>query len=316
MTALVTGGCGFIGSHIVRALLERGERVRVLDDLSTGRRENLADVIADVELLERDLRDPDACAAACQGAEVVYHQAAMPSVARSVADPAGSFDVNVQGSHTLLLAARAAGVRRVVLASSSSVYGNQPELPKHEAMAPQPESPYAAQKLAMEQLAMAFSRSLGLEATALRYFNVYGPRQDPNSAYAAVIPAFAAALLRGEAPTIHGDGEQTRDFTFVGDVVRANLAAAAAPSAAGEVVNVAGGRRISINTLAAQIAAVLGAEHLRPLHTAPRPGDVRDSLAAIERAREVLGYAPGVGLEQGIRITVDAYRGERSARQP
>lgn len=305
---LVTGGCGFIGSHLVHALLARGDRVRVLDDLSSGKRANLGAAAADVELHEADLRDPDACRRACAGVEVVLHQGARPSVARSVEDPRGSFEVNVVGTHNLLLAAREAGARRVVLASSSSIYGDQPTLPKHEDQPPAPASPYAAQKLAGEQLGLAFSRSMGVEVVALRYFNVYGPRQDPTSAYAAVIPAFAARLVAGEAPRIHGDGEQTRDFTFVDDVVRANLLAAAAPAAAGHTMNIAGGRRISINALFAAVAREVGRPDARAEHGPARTGDVRDSLAAIGRARELLGWSPQVPLEEGLARTVGALR--------
>lgn len=305
---LVTGGCGFIGSHLVQALLARGARVRVLDDLSSGRVENLGAARADVELHQADLRDPAAVARACAGVAVVYHQAARPSVPRSVEDPQGTFDVNVLGTHHLLLAARAAGARRLVMASSSSVYGDQPELPKHEGMAPMPASPYAAQKLAGEQLGMAFSRSLGLEVVALRYFNVYGPRQDPTSAYAAVIPAFVAALLAGRAPTIFGDGEQTRDFTYVEDVVRANLAAGDVAGAGGHALNVAGGRRVSLLELYDQLARLCGAAGRAPVHAPPRPGDVRDSLASVARAAEVLGWRPEVPLDEGLRRTAAALR--------
>jgi UDP-glucose 4-epimerase len=305
---LVTGGAGFIGSHLVRGLLARGARVRVLDDLSSGKRANLADVAQDVDLRVADVRDPAACASACAGVSVVYHQGARPSVPRSVDDPQGSFDVNVVGTHNLLLAARAAGARRLVFASSSSVYGHQPELPKHERMPPMPASPYAAQKLAAEQLGLAFARSMGLEVVALRYFNVFGPRQDPQSAYAAVIPAFATALLSGQAPTIHGDGEQTRDFTFVDDVVRANLAAGERPGASGNTVNVAAGRRTSLLDLFRHLARLTGREDVTPVHTPTRQGDVRDSLASIDLAREVIGWRPEVTLEDGLRRTVDAYR--------
>lgn len=306
--ALVTGGCGFIGSHLVHALLARGARVRVLDDLSAGRRENLGAAAADVELLVGDIRDADACARACRGASVVYHQAARPSVPRSVQDPQGTFEVNVVGSHLVLLAARAAGARRVVLASSSSVYGQQPTLPKHEGLPPAPASPYAAQKLAAEQLGLAYSRSLGLEVVALRYFNVYGPRQDPASAYAAVIPAFGAALLQRRSPVIYGDGLQTRDFTYVEDVARANLAAAEAPAAPGNALNVAAGRRTSLLDLFHAIARLAGAPDVAPTHAPERPGDVRDSLAAIDGARELLGWTPQVDLEEGLRRTVEALR--------
>ena len=312
-SVLVTGGCGFIGSHLVRALVETGARVRVLDDLSSGKRENLDGVLERVELLRDDLRDPAACKRAVQGTSTVFHQGAVPSVPRSVAEPERTFQVNVAGSHQLFLAAREAKVRRLVMASSSSVYGDQPTLPKHEDMAPQPASPYAAHKLAMEQLGMAFSRSLGLECVALRYFNVYGPRQDPTSAYAAVVPAFAAHLLQGEPPLIHGDGQQTRDFTWVGDVVRANVLAARAPRAAGEVMNVAGGRRISILELYRLIAQAVGRPELAARHGPPRAGDVRDSLASIDKAERLLGWRPEMTLAEGIRLTVEALRRTRPA---
>lgn len=304
----VTGGAGFIGSHLVRGLLEAGHTVRVLDDLSTGDRANLSEVQDDVELLEADLRDPDACARACAGVEVVYHQGALPSVPRSIKDPLGTFQVNVLGTHQLYLAAREAGVRRVVFASSSSIYGNVPTLPKHEQLAPQPASPYAAQKLAGEQLGMAFTRSMDLEVAALRYFNVYGPRQNTKSGYAAVIAAFASRLLRGEPPRIDGDGGQTRDFTYVGDVVRANMRAASQEGAAGQTMNIACGDRTSINDLYRIIARLTGREDMEPEHAPPREGDVRDSLAAIEHAQRCMGWAPQVSLEEGLRLTVEGYR--------
>ncbi|MGE0709475.1 MAG: NAD-dependent epimerase/dehydratase family protein [Planctomycetota bacterium] len=304
---LVTGGCGFIGSHLVRALLARGDRVRVLDDLSSGKRENLAGVEQDVELVVADLADPAVAPRACAGIDLVFHQGAVPAVPRSIADPAGTFRVNVVGTHALLLAARAAGVRRFVLASSSSVYGPTAELPKHEEMPPFPVSPYAAQKLAAEQLALAASRSLGIPAVALRYFNVYGPRQDPRGGYAAVIPAFASRLLRGEAPTINGDGSYSRDFSFVEDVVRANLAAGEEQAAVGHAINVAGGRRITILELYQRIAAAVGREDLAPVLGETREGDIPHSLASIERARRLLGWTPQVSLEEGLRRTVESY---------
>ncbi len=307
---LVTGGCGFIGSHLVRHLLARGSEVRVLDDLSSGRRSNLDGVLGDVELLEEDLRDLEVCRRACADVQVVLHQGAVPSVPRSIREPERSFAVNVVGTHNLLLAAREAGARRLVMASSSSVYGDTPTLPKHEGMPPAPMSPYAAQKLAAEQLGLAFARSMGLEVVALRYFNVFGPRQDPASGYAAVVPAFTAALLRGEPPTINGDGEQTRDFTFVEDVVRANLLAAEAPRASGHTFNVAGGRRISINELFRAIARWVGREDVQPIHGPARAGDVRDSLASVEAAKELLGWTPEVPLDEALRRTVEAYRAE------
>jgi UDP-glucose 4-epimerase len=310
-TSLVTGGCGFIGSHIVDALLERGDAVRILDDMSTGREENLSAAARErATLVRADLCDPIALAEVLDGVEVVYHQAARPSVTVSIEEPEDTFRVNVGGTYQLLLAARRAGVRRVVLASSSSVYGNLATLPKHEQQPPAPASPYAAQKLSCEQLGMAFARSMGLEVVALRYFNVYGPRQNPNSAYAAVVPAFAAALLDGRGPTIHGDGGQTRDFTYVADVVRANLLAGEVPEATANYFNIAGGRRISILDLFHEIKATIGgqAEGLNPVHTESRPGDVRDSLAAVDHAERILGWTPSVSLDEGIRRTVESLR--------
>ncbi|RMG13327.1 MAG: NAD-dependent epimerase/dehydratase family protein [Planctomycetota bacterium] len=311
MKCLVTGGCGFIGSHLVRELVERGEDVRVLDDLSSGRREHLAGLDADLRVA--DLRDEDALSGALAGIEVVFHQAAVPSVPRSLREPERTFSVNVGGTHRLLLAARAAGVRRVVIASSSSVYGDAEALPKHEELPPRPRSPYAAQKASCEALARAFSESLGLETVCLRYFNVYGPRQDPQSPYAAVVPAFVVRALRGETAEIHGDGEQTRDFTFVGDVVRANLRAAEAPGVAGAVINVAGGREVRVLDLHAQIARLTGTVR-PPVHAPPRAGDVRRSLACIERAAALLDWRPEVSLAEGLARTIAALREELSPR--
>lgn len=306
--ALVTGGAGFIGSHLVRGLLEDGVTVRVLDDLSSGSRENLSEVLSDVELVEADLRDPEVCARACQGVDVVYHQAAVPSVPRSVAEPERTFAVNVVGTHGLLLAAREAGVGRVVQASSSSIYGDQPELPKRESMRLHPRSPYAAQKASAELLGRAFSASMGLQVVALRYFNVYGPRQNPKAAYAAVIAAFADAALRGVPATIHGDGLQTRDFTYVSDVVAANVAAGAAEGAGGQAFNIAGGQRISILDIHTEIARITGREDLPPVHAPTRAGDVRDSLASVDAARDVLGWTPTVPLATGLERTVAAMK--------
>ncbi len=310
MKALVTGGFGFIGSHLVRALLARGDQVRVLDDLSTGRRENLSDRVDQVEVIEADLADPEVAARACEGIEVIFHQGAKASVPRSIEDPAGTFRVNVVGTHGLLLAGREAGVRRLVFASSSSIYGPTETLPKLETMTPNPVSPYAAQKLSAEQLCMAFSRSMGIEAVALRYFNVYGPRQDPHSGYAAVIPAFASGLLRGEPGKINGDGSFSRDFSFVQDVVRANLLAAEAPEAPGNWINIAGGKRITILELHQRIAAAAGREDIEPILGPVREGDVPHSLASTELAKQLLDWEPQVSLEDGIQQTVAAYREE------
>jgi nucleoside-diphosphate-sugar epimerase len=297
---LVTGGAGFIGSAIVRELLARGERPRVLDNFSTGRRENLADVLQRIDLVEGDLRDPAAVAAACQGVDCVFHEAALPSVPRSLERPQDSNDVNVTGTLNLLVAARDAKVRRVVYAGSSSAYGNTPVLPKVETMVPNPLSPYAVAKLAGELYCSVFSRNYGLETVTLRYFNVFGPRQDPTSPYAAVIPKFLRAIARGESPVIHGDGTQSRDFTYVDNVVAANLLAATAPGVSGEVMNVACGERVTLLDLHAQLCALLGSK-LQPCFGPPRAGDVQHSLADIGKARRLLDYAPIVSFVDGLR---------------
>jgi nucleoside-diphosphate-sugar epimerase len=300
---LVTGGAGFIGSHLVDGLLAAGFRVRLLDDFSSGREENVAHLNGSAELLRGDLRDRALLARALAGVEVVFHQAAVPSVPRSVAEPERTNDVNVTGTLGLLEASRTAGVRRVVFASSSSAYGDTPVLPKVETLPPCPLSPYALQKYAGERYCQLYHRLYGLETVALRYFNVYGPRQNPKSEYAAVVPRFATACLAGEAAVVFGDGEQTRDFTFVADAVAANLLAADAPRAAGEVLNVAGGRRVSLNALLGELQELTGAS-AAPRHEPARPGDVRDSLADLGRARELLGYAPRVDLRAGLARTI------------
>ena len=303
--ALVTGGAGFIGSHLVEALLRRGHRVRVLDDLSSGKREYVRDHL-DLELVVGDLREPETLARVMRDVEVVYHQGALRSVPRSVEEPFAYHDVNATGTLRLLLAAREAGVRRVVSASSSSVYGLQPVLPLHEGLRPQPISPYGASKLITEHYCANFSRHYGLETVSLRYFNVFGPRQDPTSAYAAVVARFILAAKQGEPLEIHGDGEQTRDFTYVANVVDANLAAAEAPGVAGGVFNIACGDRLSVLDIARHLEAILG-RSLSRRHTPPRPGDVRDTLADVSRARERLGYMPTVGFPEGLRRTVAAF---------
>ncbi|MCS6841984.1 MAG: SDR family oxidoreductase [Roseiflexus sp.] len=300
---LVTGGAGFIGSHLVDALLRRGDRVRVFDNFSTGRHENLAHVRDDVEIIEGDLRDVDAVRRAVAGVEIVFHQAALASVQRSVDDPITTNAVNVTGTLHVLMAARDAGVRRVVFASSSSVYGDTPTLPKIETQAPHPLSPYAVSKLAGEQYCMAFSVVYGLPAIALRYFNVFGPRQDPHSEYAAVIPRFIDRMVRGVPPIIYGDGLQSRDFTYIENVVDANLAAADAPADCSAVFNVGAGSRTSLLELAAQINQLLGS-NLAPEHHPPRPGDVRHSQASIDAIRETLGYVPRVSLAEGLARTL------------
>jgi nucleoside-diphosphate-sugar epimerase len=308
---LVTGGAGFIGSHLVDALRARGERVRVLDNLATGRRANLAHCLDEIELIEGDLRDRDACARACGGVRRVYHQAALGSVPRSIADPATSLAVNVSGTANLFAAARDAGVRRVVYASSSSVYGDSPELPKREGREGEPLSPYALSKWMNEELAAVFSRCYPMELIGLRYFNVFGPRQDPNGPYAAVIPRFFRACVQGEAPVIEGDGEQSRDFTFVADAVNANLLAGDAPeSAAGRAYNVAGGRAARVLDLAGMIRELVG-DGKAPVHVSPRPGDVRHSLADLALIESHLGYRPAVSLRDGLAESLAYYAASR-----
>jgi UDP-glucose 4-epimerase len=305
MSVLVTGGAGFIGSNLAEALVKSGHGVRVLDNFATGARANLAAVAGEVELLEGDLRDPATVERAVQGAEVVFHQAALPSVPRSLEDPATTHAVNATGTLTLLLAARRAGVRRVVYASSSSVYGDSPALPKREDMPSQPKSPYAVSKLAGEQYCQVFAAALGLETVSLRYFNIFGPRQDPASPYAAVIPKFLAAMRRNERPVIFGDGKQSRDFTYVENAVRANLLAADAPGASGEVVNIASGARVTLLELVEHLNRLLGT-HLTPVFAPPRPGDVRHSQADLTRAAALLGYHPTMDFAEGLARTAAA----------
>ena len=300
---LVTGGAGFIGSHIVEALVNSGEQVRILDNLSSGRRANIEHMLPQAEWLEGDIRKIDTVRDAMDGVEVVFHEAAVPSVPRSIADPRTTLDVNVTGTLNVLLAARDAGCRRVVFASSSSVYGNTPMLPKVETMTPHPLSPYAISKLTGEQLCAVFTGVYGLETVALRYFNVFGPRQDPESAYAAVIPKFCHALLTGDTPVIYGDGEQSRDFTYIDNVVDANLKAAEADGAVGGVFNVAMGQTLSVNNLLQGLARLVEIAP-RVRYDPPRTGDVRDSLADISAARATLGYLPTVSFEMGLAQTV------------
>lgn len=307
MKCLVTGGAGFIGSNLVEALVQRGDEVTVLDNLATGFESNLADLLPHIEFVRGDLRDREAVAKAASGAEVVFHQGAMPSVPRSVEDPVTSFEVNAGGTLNVLMAARDRGVRRVVYAASSSAYGDTPVLPKHEGMVQNPRSPYAADKVHGENLMRVFHATYGLETVGLRYFNVFGPRQRPDSAYAAVIPKFIAALLSREPPVIHGDGRQSRDFSFVSNVVRANLQAAAAPDAPGHVMNLGNGGRTTLIELYDMIAGILGVR-VEPVFGPPRPGDVRDSQADIALARRLIGYAPDVDLRKGLQATVEWFR--------
>jgi nucleoside-diphosphate-sugar epimerase len=304
---LVTGGAGFIGSHIAEALVRRGDRVRVVDSLITGKRHNLAH-LPEVEFLQGDLADMDVARAAVKGADYVLHQAAIPSVPRSVEDPVTSNRANIDASLNLLVAARDAGVRRVVYAGSSSAYGNSVTLPKVETMPTAPLSPYALQKLVVEQYCQMFTALYGLETVTIRYFNVFGPRQDPSSPYSGVISLFISALCEGRRPTIYGDGEQTRDFTYVANVVDGVLRAAQATSpVSGEVINVATGGRISLNQLFHTIRDLIGGD-LEPVYAEPRAGDVRDSQADIGKAERLLGYRPSHAFADGLARTVEWYR--------
>jgi len=312
---LVTGAAGFIGRSIAAALIARGESVRGVDNFITGKRANLIG-IEQMEFVEGDLRDPDVCAKVCEGVEIVFHQAALASVPRSVADPVATHECCVNATLNLLVAARAAGVRRVLYAGSSSAYGDTPTLPKHEAMLPNPISPYAVSKLAGEHYMSAFSKVYGLETVVLRYFNVFGPYQDPNSHYSGVMALFCRRMLAGQQPTIFGDGEQSRDFTFIENVVHANLLAAAAPAiqVSGKVMNAATGTRITLNRIFASLREMTGYSG-EPAYAAPRTGDIRDSLADISLAGELIGYKPVVDLKQGLLRTVDWYRSSPHANQ-
>jgi nucleoside-diphosphate-sugar epimerase len=309
---LVTGGAGFIGSHLVDALLERGARVRVLDNFATGKPENLAHCVDRIELVEGDIRDLETCRRACEGVRFVFHQAALGSVPRSMKDPATTIAVNVGGTANIFAAARDAKVSRVVYASSSSVYGDSENLPKREGEEGRPLSPYALSKVMNEQLADIFTRCFGMEFIGLRYFNVYGPRQDPDGPYAAVIPRFFAAYLEGKAPVIYGDGGQARDFTFVDDAVCANLLAAKAPVAAcGGAYNAGGGHSTSVTCLAGLIRDTVGGG-LEPVHQPPRPGDARASLADVSRAGNAFKYSPNVTLDEGLKRAVSFYASRRN----
>jgi nucleoside-diphosphate-sugar epimerase len=314
MNVLITGGAGFIGSNLARCLVASGYGVRILDDLSTGYESNLEDLRDDVELRIGDVRDHDAAVTACRDVDAVFHLAALPSVARSVEDPLRSNSVNVDGTLSILVAARDAGVRRVVYASSSSVYGNTPTLPKREDMATTALSPYAASKLAGEAYCAAFANAYDLETVSLRFFNVFGPRQDPGSPYAAVIPVFVARMLAGEPPLVFGDGSQSRDFTFVASAVQACfLAATADSSVSGEAMNIAGGARITLLDLIHELNQILGTA-FEPLFTGPRPGDVLHSLADISKAARLLGYQPHGDVRAGLRDTVAWYAAHPQAQ--
>jgi len=308
---LVTGGAGFIGSHLVEALLAEGFRVRVVDNLATGRRSNLAHLEGRFEWLEGDLAEFAVCRRAAEGVDCVFHEAAIPSVPRSVQEPLGSHASGPTATINMLEGARLAGVRRFVFAASSSAYGNTIELPKHEDMLPMPLSPYAAGKLAGENYVRVYAQTMGLDGVSLRYFNIFGPRQDPSSPYSGVISIFIKRLSQGRRPTIYGDGTQTRDFTYVANVVAANLAAMRRPEPlGGTVLNVGTGQRISLLDLMAAMNAILGTS-LQPEFQPERPGDVRDSVASLDRIHQVLGYQPGISFQEGLRHTVEAELGRR-----
>ena len=306
MRILVTGAAGFIGSNLVDGLLAAGHELRALDNFSTGQRSNLAHVAGEVDIVEGDLRSYERVSWAVRGCEAVFHEGAMPSVPRSVQDPLTSSEINIGGTLNVLLAARDAGVRRVVFASSSSVYGDAPGFPRAETQATSPLAPYAVSKLAAEQYCRVAHLVYGLETVCLRYFNVFGRRQDPFSQYSAVIPKFITAMQNGVAPTIYGDGTQSRDFTHVDDVVAANLLALDAAPAAGRIYNIACGRQVSLNDLVAQLNDILGTQ-LAADHLAPRPGDVKHSLADVERAAAELGFRAAVAFDEGLRRTIEAY---------
>jgi nucleoside-diphosphate-sugar epimerase len=306
-TYLVTGGAGFIGSNIVTELVKRGQTVRVLDNLSTGKKENLADVWGAVTFIEADICSMPAAKKACDGADYVIHLAAIPSVPRSVKDPLSSNHANVTGTLTLLQAAKEAQVKRLVYAGSSSAYGDQDATVKTEDLKPRPMSPYAVSKLAAENYCKVYNDLFSLSTVVLRYFNVFGPRQDPQSPYSAVIPLFIKALLAGKSPTIYGDGKQSRDFTYVQNNVEGTILACTAPKAAGEVINIACGESITLNGLMKEINDALGTK-IDPLYASPRAGDVQHSKAGIDKAKELLGYAPVVGLKEGIKMTVEWMR--------
>ncbi len=333
MIYLVTGGGGFIGSHLVGALLQGDNQVRILDNFSTGRRENINELIHRygfiqdrdyiwtdspphsshnkyrLTIIEGDIRNLDTCKRAIEGATYVLHQAALPSVPRSIADPLTTHQVNVNGTLNLLLMGRDAGIKRFVYASSSSVYGDSPLLPKVETITPRPLSPYAASKLMGEYYCQVFSHLWGLQTVCLRYFNIYGPRQDPTSEYAAVIPKFITSLLKGQSPTIYGDGEQSRDFTFIEDCIQANLLACEAATGEKRVFNIACGSRVTLNQLYNELASLLRTE-ISPIYTVSRPGDVKHSLADIQQAKDLLGYQPRFTTKEGLRKTLSYYQAQ------
>lgn len=306
--ALVTGGAGFIGSHIAGALAQRGAKVRIIDNLSTGYEKNVEAVGGKVDFMHADVGDERALKTALSDVELVFHEAAIPSVPRSVDRPSETHQASVDATFKLLLAARDHKVRRVIYAASSSAYGDQPELPKREDMRPAPLSPYAVAKLVGEYYCQVFTRVYGLETVSLRYFNVFGPRQDPTSQYSGVISRFMSALMTGELPVIYGDGEHSRDFTYIANVIDANLRAAESTAAVGEIINIANGHRTTLNELLETMKTVTGRSDVKAQHEPPRAGDVRDSLADLTRARALLGYEPRVSLEEGLKLTFDWWK--------
>lgn len=313
---LVTGGAGFIGSHLAATLSERGARVRVIDDLSTGYSENLADIGGKVDFINASITDSEALKRALEDVELVFHEAAIPSVPRSVVQPVETHEASVNGTFSLLLAARDRKVRRVVYAASSSAYGDQPESPKHEAMRPDPLSPYAVAKLVGEYYCQVFTRTYALETVCLRYFNVFGPRQDPGSQYSGVISRFILALQQGQRPTIYGDGEQTRDFTYIANVVDANLRAAESNQAVGKVINIANGQSVTVNEVLVALQQLMGRADVAAEYAPARPGDVRHSLADLTLAKSLLGYSPSVTLKEGLQLTLDWWKNSRFSKAP
>jgi nucleoside-diphosphate-sugar epimerase len=306
--SLITGGAGFIGSNMVRFLLDKGQKVRVLDNFETGKRENLTEIAERIELIEGDIRDKAKVQQAVKGADVVYHLAALGSVPRSMKDPVTTHEVNVSGTFNVLLAARDAKVRRIVFASSSSVYGQSEVLPQHEELPLAPISPYGASKAIGEIYFRAFYETYGFQSVCLRYYNVFGPRQDPTSQYAAAIPLFVSALLRDKSPTIFDDGEQSRGFTYINNVMQANWLAANAKEAHGEAVNISTANAVTVNTVVNTIRKLLGKEKIKPVYAPPRTGDIKQSLADVKRAKELIGYVPFVSFEEGIAMAIDWYK--------
>jgi nucleoside-diphosphate-sugar epimerase len=306
--SLITGGAGFIGSNMVRFLLDKGQKVRVLDNFETGKHENLAEVADRIELIEGDIRDMAAVGRAVEGAEVVYHLAALGSVPRSMKDPITTHDVNINGTFNVLMAARDEKVRRIVFASSSSVYGQTPVFPQHEDLPLAPISPYGASKAIGEIYFRAFYETYGVQSVCLRYYNVFGPRQDPTSQYAAAIPLFVSALMRDKSPTIFDDGEQSRGFTYIENVMQANWLAANVKEAHGEAVNISTKNAVTVNTVVNTIRKLLNKENIKPVYVPPRPGDIKHSLADVKKAKELIGYAPFVSFEEGIAKAIDWYK--------